>query len=366
MKSSRMLTGALIAGAVAVASMFAAAPASAATLPLGQKITVVDKYDLQYYDVNPADAVASPVGTGTSTDNWITGVDVDDAGLGYATTTFYYNGGVDLEAAPEDELEDEPAPTSLVPFGYIPDGGYIGKADANTGTVTDEKLVQIDLPGEDDPYAIECSAIDYSKGVIIAVCYTGGRSEYGAMYIGTVNYASHPDVAVLTPAFTSPAEEGFLRFSAIAVNPVTGVIYGFTDDDIDARAFTITLDGAAPVEISDLTDHFVWGADFDRGGQLWLSVSDLPEPASRAANVAILSLATFDFTSGQPVVVDLFSSADPYEITQPEAITVWGALAATGSTVSSTAPAIAASGILLLGALLAAGAMAMRRRNADA
>ena len=70
MKSSRMLTGALVVGSVAVASMFAAAPASAATLPLGQKITVVDKYDLQYYNVNPADAVATPVGTGTSTDNW--------------------------------------------------------------------------------------------------------------------------------------------------------------------------------------------------------------------------------------------------------------------------------------------------------
>lgn len=366
MKSSRMLTGALVVGSVAVASMFAAAPASAATLPLGQKITVVDKYDLQYYNVNPADAVATPVGTGTSTSTWITGVDVDDAGVGYATTTFYYDGRVDKEAAPEDELEGEPAVTSLVPSGYIPDGGYIGKADANTGTVTEEKPVLIDRPVGDDFYAIECSAIDYSKGVIIAVCYSGGRSEYGAMFVGTVDYASNPDYAVLTPGFTSPAEEGFLPFSAIAVNPVTGVIYGFTDEDYDARAFTITLDGAAPVEISDLADYFVWGADFDRSGQLWVTVSNLPEPAGRAENVSFLSLATFDFAAGQPVVVDLFSSADPNEITQPEAITVWGALAATGSTVSGTAPAIAASGILLLGALLAAGAMAMRRRNAVA
>ena len=362
MKSSRILTGALIAGSVAVASMFAAAPASAATLPLGQKITVVDKFDLQYYNVNPADAVATPVGTGTSTSTWITGVDVDDAGLGYATTTFYYDGRVDLEAAPEDELEVN----ALVPDGYVPDGGYIGKADANTGTVTGEKPVLIDRPVGDDFYAIECSAIDYSKGVIIAVCYSGGRSEYGAMFVGTVDYASNPDYAVLTPGFTSPAEEGFLPFSAIAVNPVTGVIYGFTDEYYDARAFTITLDGAAPVEISDLTDYFVWGADFDRGGQLWITVSDLPEPNGRAANVSFVSLATFDFATGQPVVVDAFSSADPLAIEQPEAITVWGALAATGSTAAGAAPAIAASGILLLGALLAAGAMAMRRRNADA
>ncbi len=43
MKPSRVLTGALIVGAVAVASMFAAAPASAATLPAGAKITVIDQ-----------------------------------------------------------------------------------------------------------------------------------------------------------------------------------------------------------------------------------------------------------------------------------------------------------------------------------
>jgi hypothetical protein len=46
------------------------------------------------------------------------------------------------------------------------------------------------------------------------------------------------------------------------------------------------------------------------------------------------------------------------------AITVWGVLAATGATMS-IAPAVAASGILLAGAILAAGAMVLRRRNAE-
>ncbi len=79
----------------------------------------------------------------------------------------------------------------------------------------------------------------------------------------------------------------------------------------------------------------------------------------------ILELATFDFVTNQPVVVASFSSADPLRHHHPAAITVWGVLAATGSTMT-IAPAIAASGILLLGALLAAGAIALRRRNADA
>src|ERR1044071_2680318 len=89
MNSSRVLTGALIVGAVAVASMFAAAPASAATLPTGQKITVIDQWTDQFYNVNPANAESAPFGTAVALAPEIEAVDVDDAGLGYAIGTAY-------------------------------------------------------------------------------------------------------------------------------------------------------------------------------------------------------------------------------------------------------------------------------------
>jgi hypothetical protein len=127
--------------------------------------------------------------------------------------------------------------------------------------------------------------------------------------------------------------------------------------------WTITLDDASP-EFVEYTDNFeVLGADFDRGGQLWLSVDQFVIPAL-LANVSQLDLATFDFATNEVVVVAPFSSADPYEIDYPASITVWGVLAATGATVP-IAPAVAAAGILLLGALLAAGTLVLRRRSAD-
>jgi hypothetical protein len=358
MKPSRVLPGAIVVGSLAVASLFASAPASAATLPAGAKITVIDQADDQYYNVNPADAVATAVGTPTGIDQWVSGVDVDDAGLGYATATeYYYDGEIEIDA-----VEDQAA--ALVPFGFLPDGGWIYRADANTGMLTDGKPVIIDLLGPEDVQALECSAIDYSKGVILAVCYTGGSYEYDAMWIGTVDFSSDPEAAILTPLTSVPAGEGFIHISAIALDPVTGVLHGFSDG-WNAASYTITLDDSYPEFIEYLEDYEVWGADFDRDGQLWLSVTDMPEPAGRAANPSFMSLATFDFEAEQPVVVDVFSSDDPYFIEQPEALTVWGVLAATGSAASPIAPAIAAAGVLLLGAILAAGTMVLRRRSAE-
>ena len=346
MKSSRVLTGALIVGAVAISSMFAAAPASAATLPAGAKITVVDSLDDQFYNVSPATADSAPVGTPAPIAQEVEGIDVDDAGLGYAVATLF----VDIEE-----------PEEFGPF-YYPSEGWIYKADANTGKLTDGKPVVIDT-GEIDTVANECSAIDYSKGVILAVCYSYAEIlSSGTTWIGTIDFTTSPS-ATLTP-LTSFSGEGFLHFSSIATNPVNGEIWGFDNTFLYAPGvWQITLDDEYPVFVEYTYNFEVLGADFDRGGQLWLSVYQFVIP-TLLANVSILDLATFDFATNQPVVVDSFSSADPYEITYPASITVWGVLAATGSSVSM-APAIAASGILLLGALLAAGTMALRRRSAD-
>ncbi len=351
MKTSRMLPGAIVVGSVAIASMFAAAPASAATLPPGQKITVIDQSDDQFYTVNPADALLSPVGTPiTVIDEFESGVDVDDTGLGYAIT---YGYDVPSLASAKTQADAE--------FAASPNISVIYKADANTGLLSDGKQVVIDAGGEVPPPADECTSIDYTKGVILAVCniyYDGSATAY----IGTVDVSGED--ALLTPLTTLDGED-FLYFMAIAINPLNGTVWGFEYTFSSPRVFTINLDDSYPSFVDYLDDYYVEAADFDRSGQLWLSVGPYTEITLTADSISVLELATFDFATSQPVAIAPFGSNDPYEISYPSSLTVWGALAATGSSMS-IAPAIAASGILLLGALLAAGTMVLRRRNAAA
>jgi hypothetical protein len=382
MSSTRALPGAIVVGAVAVASMFAAAPASAATLPPGQKITVVDSWDYQFYNVNPVSALSTPVGTPDPTYTFVTGVDVDDTGLGYAIAT-------DLYVPSLDALVEIADPYSSFVGAYV-DGGYIYTSDANTGTLAKEKPVIIELgPGvEDDQWADECSAIDVTVGVILAVCYKYEWIEEDVPEIGLVDddaaalildgyweptaYIGSVDVsgaeAILTPLTTLEGKD-FKYLSAIAKHPTSGVVYGFSLAKFGtfAGSWIVNLNDTNPTELDDDLDYAVDGADFDRSGQLWLSVSYLNSDDLTLAAVnpsPFQMLATYDFTDDEVDVIQPFGSEDPYFIGNPQSITIWGALAATGSTMS-IAPAIAASGILLLGALMAAGTMVLRRRSAD-
>lgn len=339
MKSSRVLTGAIVAGALAVASMFAAAPASAATLPDGAKITVIDDDGEQFYNVSPSTAVATPVGTPSPDNTDIAAVDVDDQGLGYAI------GNTD----PSEEDE----------FG----AAWLFKADANTGTLSEVKQVLIDDDGDVLAYANECTALDYSSGVITAVCYTWGGGEIG--YVGTID-ASGENAVLDTDTKLWEQDGSWVFFTAIAIDPTDGTIYGFSFDQGTANLWTITLDGADPALATDEPYYYiVEAADFDRGGQLWLSIDPITRLTALVESYVLL--ATYDFTELEIVPVDNFASEEPYEIDDPNALTVWGlpALAATGS-VGPVAPAAAAGAVLLLGAILAAGTLVLRRRQADA
>jgi hypothetical protein len=344
MKHSRSLAGALIVGSVVVASMFAAAPASAATLPAGQKISVIDNVDAQFYNVSPATAIATPVGTPTPIATEISGVDVDDAGHGYAIATLF-----EYEEPEGDEQ-----------FGdRFPSEGWLYQADANTGALSDGKQIRIDDGGNDPVWANECTAIDYTAGVITAVCYTYGNVRIG--YVGTID-ASGAEAVLTADTFLWEQDGTDIYFTAIAIDPTDGTLYGFSLTFTN-HIWTITLDGADPVKVSeDSIGYTVAAADFDRSGQLWLSV--VPTIVPSALNASIYQLATFDFAALEVVPVDNFASEDPYAIAAPTALTVWGVLAATGSAMS-IAPAVAASGVLLLGAILAAGTMMLRRRSAD-
>ncbi len=366
MKPSRALPSAIVVAALAVASMFAAAPAAAASLPAGAKITTIEQLTDQFYTVNPISAASTPVGDpGSLIPEYVTGVDVDDTGHGYATATAV----LDEEDFTAADVESNPELALFPGFG-IPDGGYIYKADANTGDLTGGKIVEIGI-SEIRVYADECSAVDYTGGKILAACMVHDDQEpfESTTYIGYIDYDYEADEAYLT-AETVLEGEGFLPIQALAVSPIDGTIWAF--DGYWYDSFTVTLGEDELTEVDD-TNWAVLGADFDRSGQLWLSVDTFEPPAFAAAkggpqfavSTSSYGLSLFDLTTHADNLVSTYTTDDLHSVDIVEAITVWGVLAATGSTMS-IAPAIAASGILLLGALMAAGTMVIRRRNADA
>lgn len=330
MSASRALTGAIAVGAVAALSLFTAAPASAATLPDGQSITVIDGISWQFFDANPADAALTTVGSPSLTEDYVTGVDVNDEGIGYAITS----------------------------------DGYLFEADANTGTLSNGVEIRfdyIDVIEDTDG----CSAIDYTDGVIYAACYLDAEN-FEATYVGPVN----PDNGYLRPEIELSGDD-YLNLTAIAVDPISGVLYGFEYDfgiELITGVYTLSEDEGAT--FVTLTENPVFGADFDRDGQLWVTSwvfggdSESPEILS--------ALATLDLTSGaNPFIETMNVDGVDYE-GSVEPITVWGvaseeappALAATGSTMAPAAAVIAA-GVLLFGAVLAAGTVIARRRSLE-
>jgi len=325
MRKSRVLTGALVAGSFTVASLFAAAPASAATLPDGQQITVVDDFSWNFYFANPDTAALTAVGSGSAHDEFenVTAIDVDNDGYGWAFSSTY----------------DQEGSSSSALF----------RADANTGTLTDGKTMSV-VWGETDYPADECTAIDYTDGVVLGICYDyddDGEGDYA--FIGTVD----TDGAVLNAA-TVLGDEGFIFFSSMAVDPTDGTTYGFTfDDSHGVRIAILNLNDDYP--LLNLTEMTLpaFGADFDSSGQLWISTG-VPTPA--LIDPGDNGLATLDLdTSTNP-----FSAPFDPQI-DAEALTVWGeALPATGPG-DSTAIAAGAAAFLLLGAILAVGATSRRR-----
>lgn len=340
---ARLLGGAVVAGSVAVASMFAAAPAAAATLPSGQKITIIDQAEDQFYDASPVNGDVTPVGAfGVQIDEYITGVDVNDDGVGYAIATAYSQ-----EVPDEDEF----------PVVFA-DGAWLYEANANTGELTGGVEIFLDF-GDVLEEADYCGAIDYTNGVVTAACVEEIDEEVFATYVGVVDPATG-----FMDIFLELNGGSFLFFASIAVDPISGQLYGFTIEEGDGTfygVYTLSEDEGADWVID--TEYPGFGADFDRDGQLWFTTVEelqqgefpFPYPA----------LATVDLATGGSPFVALYTTPDAEVVDWSEAITVWGkpALAATGATVAPVTVAAAAV-VLLLGAILAAGTAARRRKAA--
>jgi hypothetical protein len=338
MLKSRAVTGALIVGAVAVASMFAAAPAAGASLPAGQKITVLDNNDNQYFLANPATAALTEVGTGGVNDDfaYVEGVDVDDAGLGYAVGT-YYNPG--------------------------PIGGFVQTADANTGTLGAEVAVYFPDGGGGEIYPDACFGVDYTAGVVLIACEIDGEGDDDTTYVGEVDPATGELSSTYVLGNVNDEYSAYLPVLSLALNPLTGDVYfgssyEFGDDQTGYTLYRFTADGV--YYIND-TDGPLVGLDFDRGGQLW-ATTYLRFGETLEAGPA---LATVDLATAAFPFAEYYTWADDEVIYQDfTSITVWGALANTGASITPAASALAAAGILLLGAMLAAGSLMLRRRDA--
>ena len=331
MRTSRSLG--LIAGtaAIALATLTVAAPASAATLPPGQKITIVEVEDIptpgegQFFGVNPADAASTPVGTGSG--EYLTGLEVNDDGIGFAIGVFDHEGDI----------------------GYVP---TLWDADANTGTISNPKPLHFAL----GDYPDSCEGIDLNPttGELLIAC-----EQYDVPELGDVSTVSsvNKSTGQLSAVVLLDGDD-FQLFNAIALNPVTGVLWGFGPRELDASfiidrsAQTATLEGQM--------DNNVYGADFDRNGQLFLASQLFQEGDDvEFPSLAVTDPSTDDFTSNEWFV----DTSDDTTLIFVEALTVWGALAATGSTPGELAPIAIGSALLLLaGAAFIATSRVTRRR----
>jgi LPXTG-motif cell wall-anchored protein len=320
--SHTALAGLAGASIVVGLALLVAAPVGAATLPDGQTITTVGTDDGDAYTVDPATAGLTLVGpSGVSS---ITAADVNDEGLGYA-----------LMGSPATGVQ-----SVLYDF------------DATTGMATDPHPITVENHGT----AFACLGLDYSGGVLVAGCmYQFGVSQF--VVVGVLDPATGvlaEDVATTDP---SPVV-------AVAKDPDGGTIWvvngagALLNADLAAGTYT-------PVAVIQPGEAGIYGADFDRDGQLFITyalVAGTPPTSEVTWRLGTLDPATGNVTSIGQLTGNV----------RTEAVTVWGevpeeeqgedpgpALPATGSEVER---GLVVGALLLLG-IGAAILFAVRRRT---
>lgn len=287
---------AVVAGvsSVALATLLVASPASAATLPSGQKISAIGLLSVpneQFFDVNPADAVIT--GFGESQALWpIEAIDVNDEGIGWA-------------------IQEQDSGQGLIPV--------LRPADANTGTLGPGVPI---TPADDSIELNECRGLALlTDGTLIAGCVDLG--ENGVLF-GYLGYLSTDGVFDDNVTFE---DEATLDVRAVAQNPVTGELWAFgpmpqDGNDPVALQFTATTEGFWNVVTTIEVPNIVESADYDRNGQLFgliLVEGDFPH------------LATVDPAAGT-ITEDIGEPTNDGEVSSLRSLTVWGkpALPATG------------------------------------
>ena len=313
MSRSRAAGGLFAASAVVAVSLLGAAPASAATLPSGATIDVVEQ-DGGIYSVNPATAVGTLIGTESSVFD-VTAIDVNQSGQGFAIA--------------------QGEGTS-----------YLYAANAVAGTITE--IAEILDGGE----SIQgCQGIDLSNANVLTVSCAGFTGS--GFFVSVIGF-----VDPLTGAFDeitdySTLDDDIVR--ALASNSA-GTLYYITEL---GRSYTLNTTTGVSTPGAEI-DGRVLAADFDVTDQLWVTIGvegeDNPDPNG---------LGTLNVATGVLTPIAGYSSADT-ESFSTVSITVWGgSLAATGSNGQEFVPlAIGAVLLLLAGVALAVThRISHRRRN---
>jgi hypothetical protein len=323
----------IVAGSAAItlAVVLVASPAAAATLPLGQRISAASNSGLfadpattQLFDVNPATAAGTAVGSPSTSAFPIFAIDVDDDGHGFATSSV--------------QVDDETSTATLWAL------------DANTGTYSSSVTINVPMLGSD----VFCPSVDYSGGRVLITC-NQETDESFVTILGSVN-PSTGDVDVILAIEDESREGEFTEFTALATSPA-GVLWAFGFDDVAPFAAIVdlgteTLGDRLPI-IND--GDPVDGADFARDGQLFASVRGVGNAPT---------LSTVNLTTGAVALVAPYSFASPLQ--SATAITVWGRLAATGSAGSELVLPLGMGSVLLLlaGAAFVATSRVSRRTSA--
>lgn len=315
MPRSRLLAATAITASITLAGLLVASPASAATLPDGQRITVVSNYYADpgpSYDANPADAVLTALGgvVGLAEGEFVSGIDVDVAdGLGYAIIT------------------------------SRPDGwgeSWIAPYNAATG----EAGTAIPIVDDEDNQLNGCLGLDLYAvdGRYYTACFenaAGNTSSFGWI---------DPTTGVLTELNGLAGYE----FTEFASDPVTGRMFAFRFIDGDAdtyEVYEVDTTTWALVLIDDMAKP-VWGADYDRDGKLFVSTYLHDNADNDYGELDLLDPLTAAFT-----VIDYYTVDDAALEDDQLPLTIWGtpALPATGP-VNALPLGLGAALILLVGA----------------
>lgn len=319
MSRSRILAAASAVSAFALGTLLIASPASAASLPDGQRITVINDDSGEFFEADPATAALTAVGGSgiPLVDGTIpTAVDVDErTGLGYALVF---------------EVQPDWGPAWIVPV------------DASTGTAGDPVPVSIPSVGT---LAFGCHALVLLDGVYYTSCFTGSGDERQT-HFGTIDPVTGV-VEVLTTF------DGEILFTAFAANPVNGEFWAFEYRGADGFSGSWTVDPADwSFTAFDELDYPVWSADYDREGQLFASTTVVTEEQEIYPALMLVDPLGGVFTEIGEYTISGESLSDEAELP----LTIWGepepALPATGGAFESVPLTLGAGFLLLAGAAL--------------
>ncbi len=234
---------------------------------------------------DPATAASTPVGLPNLVDT--TGIDVNDDGIGYAIGYWEFEDGDGIQTRDLARRREHRHARCT--------GADRARRCLSSPSSTNARASRSDRPHE----------------VVIACTSTVGDNF---SYVGLVD----PVTGILTPDITR-FDEGYVEYTALAYDAVTGVLWGFGVTDGWA-SYTLDLPDN-DVDFVTETDPEIWGADFDRDGQLSITTyGDFPDAEGTYPILGTMDPEVGDVTEVGPYIDTATNTA----LVEVEAITVWG------------------------------------------